>query len=232
MARDDYRDRRRGSGFDQPPPDLWGAERRPARPSSRPPMNSGPTRDADGRVKWFNPEKGFGFIELTDGGEAFLHVRAVEAAGHSTLEPGTTVAVRLRPSPKGEQVAEIVSVDTSTAEAPAPRAPRSGGFGDRPGGGFGDRSGGFGGPRPPRPAPRPGPAPVLDGPEQTGAVKWYNAAKGFGFIAPDDGSSDLFVHRTVLERSGLYDLREGQRVRFHVVEGRKGLEAGSITPDE
>ena len=56
-------------------------------------------------MKWFNPDKGFGFVELTDGsGEAFLHIRQVEAAGHSTLPSGTTLVVQVSPGQKGSEV--------------------------------------------------------------------------------------------------------------------------------
>jgi CspA family cold shock protein len=55
----------------------------------------------------------------------------------------------------------------------------------------------------------------------TGTVKWFNAQKGFGFIAPDDGGNDAFVHISAVERSGLGDLREGQKVRFELVADRR-----------
>ncbi len=51
----------------------------------------------------------------------------------------------------------------------------------------------------------------------TGTVKWFNAQKGFGFIQPDTGSKDVFVHISAVERAGLYDLREGQKVSFDIV---------------
>jgi cold shock protein len=54
-----------------------------------------------------------------------------------------------------------------------------------------------------------------------GTVKWFNGEKGFGFIAPDDGSKDVFVHISAVERAGLRELREGQRVSFEVVTDRK-----------
>ena len=57
---------------------------------------------------------------------------------------------------------------------------------------------------------------------QTGTVKWFNTAKGFGFIEPDDGSTDVFVHVRAVERAGLVTLREGQRVRFAPQPGRDG----------
>ncbi|WP_421877840.1 cold-shock protein [Pacificispira sp.] len=56
----------------------------------------------------------------------------------------------------------------------------------------------------------------------TGTVKWFNATKGFGFIQPEDGSNDAFVHISAVERSGLSDLVEGQRVKFELIAGRNG----------
>lgn len=233
----DYRDRRRQFG-DQPP-DPWGGGDYAAQPSynnSRPSQPSysqaasGPETEA--RVKWFNAEKGFGFVEMTDGsGEAFLHIRPVEAAGYSALESGTTLVVRVGAGQKGPQVNEVVSVDTSTAEPEPPRrGPRPGGGFQSRGGGFGDRGdrGGFGdrGGRPSYPPrqdrPQAGP------PDQSGTVKWYDPVKGFGFVAVQGESKDLFVHCSVVERAGLGGLDQGQPVRVAVVEGRKGLEVGAI----
>ena len=91
-------------------------------------MPTGPERQA--KVKWFNGEKGFGFVELTDGtGEAFLHISVVEAAGHTALEPGTTLTTRVGQGQKGPQITEITAVDASTAEAPRGR-PGGGGVVD------------------------------------------------------------------------------------------------------
>jgi cold shock protein len=56
---------------------------------------------------------------------------------------------------------------------------------------------------------------------QTGTVKFFNIQKGFGFIAPDDGSKDVFVHISAVERSGMNDLRERQKVEFEVETDRK-----------
>jgi CspA family cold shock protein len=55
----------------------------------------------------------------------------------------------------------------------------------------------------------------------TGTVKWYNSQKGYGFIQPEDGSKDVFVHVSAVERAGLYELKEGQKVTFEVVANRK-----------
>jgi len=59
-------------------------------------------------------------------------------------------------------------------------------------------------------------------------VKWYNATKGFGFIAAERGGKDIFVHATVLERSGIIGLTDGQRVIVDVAEGQKGPEAVTL----
>jgi CspA family cold shock protein len=169
------------------------------RPPPRPRIESGPETEA--RVKWFNKEKGFGFVELTDGsGEAFIHIRAVEAAGHTSLDAGTALVVRVGQGQRGPQVTEVTGVDTSTAQ-----------------------------PEPQRRSPRPsGPVDFGEAPEASGMVKWYDPVKGFGFIAVDGESKDLFVHRTALERAGLRELADGQPVRVSIVEGRKGREVGAI----
>ncbi len=56
----------------------------------------------------------------------------------------------------------------------------------------------------------------------TGSVKWFNPAKGFGFIEPEDGSKDAFVHISAVERAGLTGLREGQKVQYDLVPGQNG----------
>ena len=59
----------------------------------------------------------------------------------------------------------------------------------------------------------------------TGTVKWFNPVKGFGFITPEDGTQDAFVHISVVERAGLNTLREGQKVEYELVPGRDGKSA-------
>ena len=59
----------------------------------------------------------------------------------------------------------------------------------------------------------------------TGTVKWFNAGKGFGFIAPDDGSKDVFVHISAVDKAGLGTLTDGQKVQFDVIKGNDGKSA-------
>jgi CspA family cold shock protein len=62
----------------------------------------------------------------------------------------------------------------------------------------------------------------------TGTVKWFNSQKGFGFIQPDDGSKDVFVHISAVERAGLYQLNEGQKITYELVEDRR---SGKMSAD-
>jgi cold shock protein len=217
----------RGRGFDD---DFGGSDRSPFndRPSfgdrgsfdrapsmdaprfgSGPPAGFGP--EVGAAVKWFNPEKGFGFVELSDGsGDVFLHINALSTSGHQTVSPGATLRVRVGQGQKGRQVTEVLSVDESTASA---GGPARGPAGARP------MSGGAG--------PRRGPSPGT-GVEMRGTVKMYNAIKGFGFVAVPDAEKDVFVHASVLQRNGLTALTEGQTVMVEVVQGAKGPEAVAV----
>ncbi|ASR55655.1 transcription antiterminator/RNA stability regulator CspE [Cellulomonas sp. CW35] len=64
----------------------------------------------------------------------------------------------------------------------------------------------------------------------TGTVKWFNAEKGYGFIAPDDGGPDVFAHYSAIQSSGFRSLEENQKVEFEVTEGQKGPQAANIQP--
>ncbi len=63
-----------------------------------------------------------------------------------------------------------------------------------------------------------------------GTVKWFNAEKGYGFIAPDDGTADVFVHYSAIQSSGYRSLEEEQRVEFDVTQGQKGPQADQVRP--
>jgi CspA family cold shock protein len=64
----------------------------------------------------------------------------------------------------------------------------------------------------------------------TGTVKWFNDSKGFGFIAPSDGSEDVFVHFSAIQGGGFRTLREGQDVTYETEKGQKGLQAKNVVP--
>src|ERR1700752_2147142 len=125
------RDRsQRRRGFDDEeqsgPPAYGGRSRHPSptefRESSAP---SGPAIDAS--VKWFNAEKGFGFVELADGsGDVFLHIAVLEAAGHAAVDPETKLSVQVGIGQKGRQVTAVLAVDASAAQPRArPSSPRT-----------------------------------------------------------------------------------------------------------
>jgi CspA family cold shock protein len=190
--------RGRGFGSDMPFDDPGFGSRSAARPGTRPPAApAGPETSAT--VKWFNPDKGFGFVQMTDGtGDVFLHASVLARLGLTSINPGATLRVRVSEGQRGRQVAEVVSVDQSTAQ---------------PNSGF---------------APKPRRTDPSTAVPATGVVKWYNATKGFGFVSANDGGKDIFVHASVLERSGVGSLAEGQAVSMQVVQGAKGPEAISI----
>jgi CspA family cold shock protein len=199
----DFRGSRRRD-FDADPyqsqPRSFGTRPRFTQPRFEAP--SGPS--VRGTVKWFSPEKGFGFVELSDGsGDAFLHGSVIAQSGIGAVQSGETLEVRVGPGHKGPHVTEVLTVDSSAA---APVAPRGSGFrattSSRPTSG----------------------TPV----EETGTVKWFNPERGYGFITRNGGAKDVFVHVSALERSGITALDEGQPVVVDVVEGRKGLEAVKI----
>jgi CspA family cold shock protein len=63
----------------------------------------------------------------------------------------------------------------------------------------------------------------------TGTVKWFSASKGFGFISPEDGGADLFIHFSNISGDGYRNLEEGQKVEFEAQQGKKGMEATDVT---
>jgi CspA family cold shock protein len=185
-------------------------------------------RRVEAKVKWFNAAKGFGFVTLSDGSpDAFLPMAILRRAGYDDIREGASVTCEVGAGAKGPLVVNVLNVDNSTAVASSGGG-GGGGYGQRDrdyGGGGGGRGGG-GGYRQDSyrqdSAPR-GPAQSVEG-----AVKWFEPDKGYGFISPDGGGKDIFVHITALRRSGVQTLGPGQRVRVDVVDGRKGLEADRV----
>ncbi|MEP6869317.1 MAG: cold-shock protein [Novosphingobium sp.] len=142
-----------------------------------------------GTVKFFNTQKGFGFIQQDSGGEdVFVHISSVERAGLEGLAEGQELEFTL--VDRGGKISAsdlIVSGDVipvAKREAPVSRE--------------------------------------LTGEKATGTVKFFNAMKGFGFITRDDGQPDAFVHISAVERSGMRELQEGDRLEFDIEVDRRG----------
>src|SRR5258707_12763096 len=117
---DFHHSRRRDFDADtyHPQPRAFGTRRRFSQPRFEDP--SGPP--VHGVVKWFNPDKGFGFVELSDGsGDAFLHGSVLAQSGINVVQPGEILQVRIGPGHKGPHITEIISVDSSTAKPTTPR---------------------------------------------------------------------------------------------------------------
>jgi CspA family cold shock protein len=119
-------------------------------------------------------------------------------AGYEDIREGASISCEVGAGAKGPLVVNVLHVDNATATSAGSETVS-------------------------RPPPGTRPATTLDG-----AVKWFEPGKGYGFIAPDGGGKDIFIHVTALRRSGLEALEPGQRVRVDVVEGRKGLEADRL----
>jgi cold shock protein len=161
-----------------------------ARPSGSAPIK--------GTVKWFNPGKGFGFITLEDGQDAFCHASALVNLQSPSLPQGATVMCDVQQGQRGLQVVNVHSIDLSTAETQPMRGPR--------------------------PQRDPGPA----GPMGDGKVKFFNEQKGFGFVVPDSGGPDVYIHASALRRSGIQSLAPEQHIRFSTRQGMKGIEVDQI----
>jgi CspA family cold shock protein len=168
--------------------------------------------EGTGVVKFFNGQKGFGFIVRDDGAEdVFVHISAVEQAGLTGLAEGQPLGFTL--VDRGGKISatdlKIEGEPLPVTDRGPPRAPREGGFSDR----GAPAGGGFGG---------GGPQRQLTGEKASGTVKFFNAMKGFGFIQRDDGQPDAFVHISAVERAGMSNLNEGDRLDFELEVDRRG----------
>ena len=198
---------------------------------ARPPRDMGPGINlgtAKGTVKFFNGQKGFGFVVRDDGGEdVFVHISAVEQAGLTGLADGQPLEFTLTER-NGRVSATDLVIDGEpmavTDRAPPRDRDGGGGFGGRSndgprGGGYGGASREFGG------GSGGGGGSSAPGERVEGTVKFFNGTKGFGFIQREDGGPDAFVHISAVERAGMAGLGEGQRVSFQLEEDRRGKQA-------
>lgn len=191
-----------------------------------PPRSPRPTTGTriSAHVKWFNSEKGFGFVSPTDGTpDAFLHASVLAPMQLTSLPEGAPITCEVAQGPKGPQVVRIIDVGSAPARAGGGGGGGMGGGGYGGGGGGGGggmSSGGYGGGGGGGGGAAPGSGEMI-----TGAVKWFKPEKGFGFIAADDGGKDVFIHKSVLRRCGIMSLDADQRVQMTVQSTAKGREA-------
>jgi CspA family cold shock protein len=149
-----------------------------------------------GQIKWFDAHKGYGFITPSaplGAGDILLHQTCVRQSGFRQAVEGASVVCEAVKGPRGLQASKILSLDNSTAQV-MPSAPAA--------------------------APRYFAEP--NGPAFEGIVKWFNRAKGYGFVSRGAGTPDIFIHMETLRRCNVRELAEGQKVKVRVGDGPKG----------
>ncbi len=166
------------------------------------------TWNVTGRVKWFDPVKGYGFIVPDDGtADVMLHMTSLRDSGFEETQEGATIEVEVAQRPRGLQALAVLKLDNSTAVAQRPPH-------EAPSGGT--RTGGH------------APQVLAEGDFVLATVKWFNRSKGYGFVTRGEGTDDLFIHIETLRRCGLGELDEGMIVEVRVGQGPKGLQVADV----
>jgi len=182
--------------------------------------NQGDTGPIEAEVKWYNSRKGFGFVLGPDGQDVFFHASALTEAGIEPPDTGDKLVCEIGSDRQGRRlITRIMQLKKGEGGGEA-RPPRrefgGGGFGDRPPRrDFGDRP-------PRREFNRDEGGPTYD---IAGTVKWFDQVRGFGFVTPEDGGQDVFLHSSVLQRAGKQDVQQGEKVALEVRDGQRGRQA-------
>ena len=155
-----------------------------------------------GQIKWFDIAKGYGFIKPASGlqGDILLHQTCVRQSGFNAAYEGARVVCEAVQGPKGLQARRLISLDNSTAQTSEPSPQRAARYTTEP-----------------------------RGPAFDAIVKWFNRVKGYGFVSRGPDTPDVFVHMETLRRSGIRELRQGQKVRVRAGDGPKGELAAEVT---
>ncbi|GGH17735.1 cold-shock protein [Cribrihabitans marinus] len=154
-----------------------------------------------GRVKWFDPSKGYGFVVAAAGGpDILLHVNVLRNFGQSSVADGAEIEIVTNRTDRGVQAVEVVSI------APPERAD-TGVLAD-----FAELD----------------PETIRAAPMEPARVKWFDKGKGFGFANVFGRSEDVFLHIEVLRQSGLADLQPGEALAMRVIEGKRGRMAAEV----
>ena len=155
-----------------------------------------------GRIKWFDPGKGFGFV-LTEpeGPDVLLHANVLRNFGQGSIAEGSGVTILVQSTERGLQAVEVLDVAPPDAGAAVP---------------LGDME-------------SITPEEIAACPVEPARVKWFDKAKGFGFANVFGDARDVFVHIEVLRRSGLADLATGEAIGLRAMDGKRGRMAIEIS---
>lgn len=155
----------------------------------------------EGRVKWFDPSKGFGFIVSDVGGpDILLHANVLRNFGQSSVADGARITVLMQMTQRGAQAVEVVEIVPPVQDSGTPLE-------DLVEGDLAELAA----------------LPLLPA-----RVKWFDKAKGFGFANVFGKPEDVFIHVEVLRRSGFADLAPGEAVCLRVIEGKRGQMAAQV----